>query len=1067
MRIRIIISFFLLVCVWGLKAQTIGKGEYFFDSDPGKGNGTPFSFTAADSVDINISVSVSSLGTGFHNLFIRVQDANGVWSLYEGRNFFVQPSVGNPPAPQLAFSEYFFDNDPGVGNGTAIAFTAADSVDINASVPTGTLGIGPHNLYVRTIDAAGKWSLYEGRNFFVRPAVTISPSPQITAAEYFFDSDPGIGNGTAVAVTTGDSVDVNSVVSTSALATGFHKLFTRVQDANGAWSLYEGRNFFVQPPPVILPPSPKIVAAEYFFDSDPGIGNGTAATSFTAADSVDVNDNISVASLSTGTHNFFVRVKDSTGTYSLYEGKAFNIIVCNLSIGFASTDASCKGNSDGTATATPSGGIAPYGYVWGTSPMQNTATATGLAAGKYGVTVTDSAGCYLTDSVTVGEPAAVTLSVSKTNTTCNQPNGEATVTAMGGSGSYNYFWSTTPPQVTPTAIGLDAGTYSVSVTDMNGCSAMDSVIIAPSTGLTLTISTTSSNCGVAIGSATVSVSGGSGPYKYSWSSGDNTATADSLFAGIYIITVTDATGCSEFKAAVITNANGPQVAVNSVTDVSCKGGNNGAIDVSVSNGTPPYTYSWSNGSVTQDLYYLYAGPYELTVTDASGCQGVKSIDVNEPASALALSVSTTKASCGLADGSASVAVSGGTGPYSYQWSNNVTTSANNGIAAGVYSVTVTDANGCSDSTYATVSNNGGPVVTINAVTNGDCINGIGGGIDISVTGGTPSYTYSWSNGSVSQNLTGIMTSGIYSVTVTDQGGCITSAAASINMVPPSVVPICIVTVDTITNRNLLVWEKTAGLKIASYNVYKESTQSGVYYKIGSVPFNALSVFYDSVSNPDIRSWRYKISVVDSCGNESALSASHKTMHLTINQGISNNINLIWDNYEGLAFGTYYVYRDTVPTTVTQIDSIPNNIFTYTDNLPAAFQNKSLYYKIGIVYPAGCNPTMKAQSYNSSKSNTANQIPGYQSVNMTDSQSSLNLYPNPSSGTAAFELEMPGKQNATIRIYNLEGQRVYSERLGYASSVRRTLNLGIYGEGIYTLQVITDRGVINRKVAVVK
>ena len=299
------------------RAQIITGCEYFFDTDPGVGNGTALAVIPGDSIILSTTVPTVSLSNGFHKMFVRVKNVNGVWSLYEGRSFYIQNTV-SATFPQLSAAEYFYDTDPGVGNGTAFTVTTGDSIIINTTVPTTSLSNGFHRLYVRAKNLSGQWSLYEGRTFYIQTPV--NPSlPQLSTAEYFYDTDPGIGNATAFTVTTGDSLVINTTVPTTSLPDGFHRLFVRAKNTNEKWSLYEGRTFYIQNN--INPNVPVITDAEYFFDTEPGIGSGTALA-ITAGDSVDANF-IIPQSLALGNHNLFLRFKNSAGVWSLYEGRDF------------------------------------------------------------------------------------------------------------------------------------------------------------------------------------------------------------------------------------------------------------------------------------------------------------------------------------------------------------------------------------------------------------------------------------------------------------------------------------------------------------------------------------------------------------------------------------------------------------------------------------------------------------------------------------------------------------------------------------------------------------------------
>ncbi|MFH1321233.1 MAG: PKD domain-containing protein [Bacteroidota bacterium] len=627
-------------------------------------------------------------------------------------------------------------------------------------------------------------------------------------------------------------------------------------------------------------------------------------------------------------------------------------------------DASCNGVDDGSATVNAGGGIPPYTFLW--SDGQTSSTATALGSGNYTITVTDSSGCTATDGTNISTSNNMTAIITGvTNASClSVCDGIASAFATGGTTPYSYLWDDPAAQTSSIANDLCVGINNVIVTDAVGCSDTAIATVGSSPEIELAVSINPSTCGNADGSATLSITNGTAPYTYYWSSGDTLPTADSLSSGIYISTVIDDNGCSAFTIATVSDMNGPAINVLTTTDITCNGGSDGLIGISVTGGTPPYIYQWSNGSSSNFIYNLVAGPHELTVTDSTGCVANTSITLTEP-DALILTVTTTDANCSNADGDATVSVSGGTGAYTYLWSDGSTNATATGIAAGIYTITVTDANGCSGSANAAVSNFGGATITIDSIIGGGC--GVElGSIYINVSGGATPYTYLWSNGSTDEDLVDV-SSGSYSVSITDTNGCIATANALIWGIPATEQEICLVTVDSATGRNIIVWEKLQVQGVQSYNIYKESTQAGLYYLIGNVPVDSLSQFIDSLSNPLQQAWRYKISIMDSCGNESELSQAHKTMHLTINLGIGDNINLIWDHYQGFSFLTYYIHRYSTANGWEEIDSIASNLTSRTDFSPPA---GNLFYQVVVKHPDGCEATIKTKDYNSSKSNTS-------------------------------------------------------------------------------------------------
>jgi hypothetical protein len=691
-------------------------------------------------------------------------------------------------------------------------------------------------------------------------------------------------------------------------------------------------------------------------------------------------------------------------------------------------------------------------YAW-SGGVNNGVSFTPSSSAKYIVTGIDANGCTNTDSVMVTVSPKVVPTITSLNTTCGLKNGVANVTASNGTPPYTYSWSTFPVSTNSSIDSLAPGTYVVTVSDSANCSSSAAVSIASSTAPILSVSTTNSNCGtIGTGSATVSVIGGTPPYRYLWNNGDTLPNDFNLKAATYIITVTDVNGCSTFAPGIVSNNNGPKITVTSQGNVKCFGSATGSIAVVVSGGTAPYSYNWSNGATTASISGLYAGPYQLTITDADSCTSVQNFIISQPASGVSITSTTTKADCGSSDGSAMASATGGVAPYTYAWSNGVSSASNTGIGAGVYVITITDANGCVDSSTVAVSDKTGPALALSL--SGDATCGAGGLLSVSASGANPPYTYAWSTGSTNTSISNVP-AGSYNVTVTDSHGCISTADTSVMEAIPPALSICMVTVDPDSSKhNYVIWDKSTAHKIASYNIYKESTVAGVYFQVASVPFSALGTYEDLLSDPNVRSWRYEISQVDSCGNESPLSQPHKTMHLTVNQGLGGAVNLIWDNYQGLAFSTYYIYRDTVGSNLTVIDSVPNNIFTYTDPTPP-HSVLPLLYRIGISNPGGCTPSVTAINYNASKSNTGNiKVNGSVSVqNIASPLSSLQVYPNPSTGLFTVALTLPNtNEDLQLTVINALGQELVTKSYSrVAGQFSAQLDLSTIAKGVYFLK----------------
>jgi len=224
----------LLGCTVGLLVycQNINQIEYFIDSDPGFGKATPISFIKDADVTVNFSPDITSLPVGIHNLFVRSLDANGNWSVTNSSLFYC---AGSPILSDVTRIEYFIDTDPGFGKATSVSFTKTTDVNVSFSPNIASLPAGIHNLYVRSLDANGNWSVTNSSLFYYAGSVSL---PTIQRIEYFFDTDPGFGNATALSVTpAADIANETYTLNTSALNMGTHNLFVRSLDANGSWSI--------------------------------------------------------------------------------------------------------------------------------------------------------------------------------------------------------------------------------------------------------------------------------------------------------------------------------------------------------------------------------------------------------------------------------------------------------------------------------------------------------------------------------------------------------------------------------------------------------------------------------------------------------------------------------------------------------------------------------------------------------------------------------------------------------------------------------------------------------------
>ncbi|HEU4719457.1 MAG TPA: T9SS type A sorting domain-containing protein, partial [Bacteroidia bacterium] len=458
------------------------------------------------------------------------------------------------------------------------------------------------------------------------------------------------------------------------------------------------------------------------------------------------------------------------------------------------TNITCYAGSNGSASVTAGGGNGVYSYSWSSGDV--TATASGLSAGTYTCTVTDGLGCFTTASVSITEPAMISGTTNVTDITCNgNGDGAIDLTPGGGTPGYTFQWSN--GATTEDVSGLQQGSYNVYITDMNGClDSLTGILVQEPAVLSANATSTGITCpGGTDGSGTVAPSGGTGAYTYLWTPGNaTTAGITNLTAGSYTCVVTDANGCS---ASASINLTAPPAFVTSIiaSDVLCNGGSTGTADISVSGGTPGYSYSWSNGDMTSTASGLSAGSYTCTVTDNLGCVTTRSVTITEP-SPLSAVVMDTNATCSNScNGETNIVPSGGVAPYSFSWSpGGQTTQSLQNLCPGTYTCNWMDANGCAMTSVATIS--APPAIVLGAVTTNptSCVVN-NGSINLTASGGTPSYSYAWSNSVTTEDINGL-SAGNYSVVVTDASGCSDSIAMTLSP-PPSPTVTMSVSQDTI------------------------------------------------------------------------------------------------------------------------------------------------------------------------------------------------------------------------------------------------------------------------------
>lgn len=578
----------------------------------------------------------------------------------------------------------------------------------------------------------------------------------------------------------------------------------------------------------------------------------------------------------------------------------------------------CFGTSTGSITVTPAGGTGPYTYAWYPDSTFTGSNATGLSAGVYGVTISDALGCQNTDTANITQPAsAVSVATSVSNVSCNGgTNGFIAFAISGGTPPYSYLGNQIP--AVDTIKNLPAGDYSAVITDANQCAitVYDTITQPGPQSITFSNQTNETCFGQNIGTVTATFVNATGAVNFEWSDTATGATVSNLLAGTYSVTGTDANGCSAVGSVTITQPASQPLNV-AVVNSTCYGQPGGAL-ATPTGGTNPYTYAWSAPAIGIDSAAIVpAGTnYTVTATDANHCEETATFSVTQPPH-INITISQVNVGCfGASTGSITLTVMGGTPGYTYQWTPATAVGSNpTGLAAGLYSVTVTDLANCSVDTSTTITQPAGPLTVVEDSVNIACFGQSTGSITLIVTGGTPQYSYTWNPNVATDSTPSALAMGTYAYTVQDANGC--SVDSSVSLIQPAAA----LTVTT-SEVNVLCFDSSTGVVIAipsggtspytyswSPNVGNTDTVSNVLagsYSVTVTDFNGCTISAPVVvTQPQMGLSETETQVNDSCfGNANgsiAITAGGGTGNLsyTWNPNISTT-----DNATALAAGVY-------------------------------------------------------------------------------------------------------------------------------------------------------------------
>lgn len=707
-----------------------------------------------------------------------------------------------------------------------------------------------------------------------------------------------------------------------------------------------------------------------------------------------------------------------------------NILQPSTPVGVAASGSNilCFGGTT-AINAVAAGGTAPYTYLWNGSLNGPTQT---VSAGNYIVVATDVNGCNTSDTVTITQPSQVSFTYTQVNVLCNGNNtGSIMVTANGGVGNYQYRLNSGPWVTNNTFNNLTAGTYTIMARDANQCTVgPTTVIITQPNALQATVGSTPQGC-TYLGQAWVIPSGGVGPYTFQWNNSLGTNDSIQAAAGNYTVTITDANNCQTLGIAAIATPQ-PVGITGTVTNPTCFGNSNASINITVT-GMAPITYLWSNGDTTEDITGLGA-PSSLTViaTAANGCIGSASYSLVNPAPLNVSSNNDTTSCFGSQNGSLTAMATGGTGSYGFSWSpSGGSGNIAYGLGAGIYTVVVTDANGCQATDQGQVFNAPQLAVVINSVTNSQCAGSNTGAIDITVTGGSGLLQYYWFGpnvtGSPSQDISNLAP-GTYSVNITDENACLLSS--------PSI------TVGGGTQ------------VITAYFTAVQNTCSGqnngamtINASGGTPPFSYQWSNGDTTAvNNNLAAGNYTVTITDAVGCQYGPMGQtvlvNPAMNITIpaeltnycvGSGVPQGLNISggtypyttqWENPNGVLIGTS-----------DQIEPLLSGIYTATviDGLACS---QTVYVPVTLVTcTSGINDL---------------------------SSENITIFPNPTTSGQAT-LSLPSTiHDVNIDVKNITGQSVFHAQ---TSDAQYTINTSSLAAGTYIVQIASRDKVITKKLVV--
>jgi hypothetical protein len=643
-------------------------------------------------------------------------------------------------------------------------------------------------------------------------------------------------------------------------------------------------------------------------------------------------------------------------------------------------------------------------------------------------------------------------------------------------GTFNTLLTPTPYTYSDAPFLNPSAAYNVYIADDYSYSVEYSLVDLPSgcigTGYlpvsfwespSITMTVTPSVCLGATGTASAEINGFGSPFEVYWTTGFSESTGgisaiSNLSSGVYYANVTDANGCKNVAKANISDSD--ILVTPTFTDVRCAG-QPGSIALSImpSSGTVDEIL-WSNGTTTPTIS-SGPGEYSVSIHTTANCNFFGTYTILDSALKVKLDDYYANTNCLSApNGEFYITTTGGIGAYAWDWKKGGTTvwTQEDLLAAdgGLYTCTVSDGNGCSLTWAKTLENYNNVYLWTEEVQHPTCGNS-DGSIDITIDNlwDTPAF-YEWSNGSTSEDLTGLA-AGNYTLTYTDQAGCTNYLTVKLMNQRPYQPTICLLTVDTSLIYNMVVWEKDITQDVTAFNIYRETSVFGQFEKIVTRPYALESFFQDNDASPVDRSWRYYITTVDACGTESYGSFVHKTIHVVSNTSNGTDYNISWDDYEGISYTSIDLFRHDDVNGWEIAANLPYGTNTY---LEAPSVLSGLDYMVSFNLTDSCTST-KAQDHNSTRSNKTASVfnGGGSTAEIHDEDLGLiSIYPNPASEMLTLHVD-----NAELFQYyevtDLNGKVVST---GTIMTNNTNIDLFSMEAGVYLIRLVSDEKIVVNK-----